>query len=237
MGVTDGKGSSGPRGEQDPGLALWQSYLSLVKPLWGRGKEPQVCQGAGAEFSGPVPSPEDGRRLFLEVSQATGTAHGMAQWQEHQDVSQTHRRMSRQTESGWMEGKAKGAELGGWRRWSHRWQDGQGSGLVRFAFYKAPSSCHRCGRWELGGAARGGNKRAPGVAGLPGADEGPGQGPGEHRGSPSGRIRWAHFASGIGTLCPLEPALPHRGPCPWPSTLPSTEAGQRIMSQRQVRES
>lgn len=78
--------------------------LRLVGPLWGRGKEPQVCQGAGAEFSGLVLSLEDGRRVFLKVSQATGTAHGIAQWREHQDVTQTRRRMSiRQKVVGWKE--------------------------------------------------------------------------------------------------------------------------------------
>lgn len=81
-------------------------------PLRGRGKEPQVCPKAGADFSGLVLSPEDGRRVFFNVSPATGAARGMAQWRAHRDVSQTRGRTTHQTGSGRMEGDTRGAERG-----------------------------------------------------------------------------------------------------------------------------
>lgn len=123
-------------------------------PLRGRGKEPQVCPKAGADFSGLVLSPEDGRRVFFNVSPATGAARGMARWRAHRDVSQTRGRTSHQTGSGRMEGDARGAERGAWRGRGRKWRGaavsspGQRSGLVRLALYKAPSSCHSCGWTE-----------------------------------------------------------------------------------------
>lgn len=68
----------------------------------GSWEGPPNLPGAGADFSGLTLSPEMGEGSF-KVSQAVGTAHGIAQGQEYQDMSGTRKRMSCQIESGRME--------------------------------------------------------------------------------------------------------------------------------------
>lgn len=150
---------------------------------WLRGTPTEIGGATAGSRKGAPSLPEGRGRLLRPCALSRRREKSllqrvpMARWRAHRDVSQTRGRTSCQTGSGRTEGGARGAERGaGEGRAANggvlpclHWGRGQGWG--DWHFIRPPPAATAVGGLRVG---RGGKRseRAPGAAGLPGADEG-----------------------------------------------------------------